>query len=813
MGEISQAEFGPGASDVILRNASLAGRDLLYEYEVYELLRGSGISIPQYDFVKKDTIKTLSGATRRDRTEFFRNMIEGLPGDELVVKVVSDQVFHKNKAGGVKFITKNPRSVWRVASRMAKDFEDKGFQGVLVCEKVEYDHRLGEFLIGITHDPQFGPVVTFGAGGTAVEESKDVARCLVPDAEGDWGSFAGDLDSMIRRTKTGSRFSQDELSLLVGYIYGICRATSFSGDFVVTELDVNPLVINMEHNGFALDGVLKFKRKDSMPYFAARTKPARNMKKLFKPERVAVIGGSTAEKLASQIHESIGKDDCTVLDVSWVKNPDSGIPDNIDLALVASVDDKVPGVIRALVDKKKTESDKNLAVVIISGGFAEFDPSGSAQSGLESAVAYAGESGVALDIVGPNTIGVHSGYPALFIPREKMEVAQSQGSKKEALIFQSGGVLTSYIDFHPEANIGFVAGTGNAFDLCTADLVEGVLVNRPDIEIIRLYIEGFKDGEGRRLCELTEKAVGLGKEVRIYLAGTTEEGRKAAVSHTAALSPSIAIAKDALRAAGAVFERQLVDEPFDYETMLPRVGPMAEARTIAIIGNSGGQGVIAAEGLQSLKFLEPSEETLAELERLRSVKLLPKIFRPGHPFDITGAGTDEHLARVAETVLEREEDSIDALVIAYTPEAPTLKGVRGESDMPSGCALPKIIDIAKAKGIPIVVSLTGREENWLGIVNWLNANGVAYTQNAAQAVRLLEIKADHDRAEEAIPESLIRIAKALWIGIGIGSIIAIAASASVMVPYIIEFAQWLWHFLVAVIGPSAGAGLFLVHGG
>jgi glutamate dehydrogenase/leucine dehydrogenase/acyl-CoA synthetase (NDP forming)/uridine kinase len=746
---ISYPQSPPRAAEAVLHNAQKAGREFLYEHETYELWRGAGISTPEYEVVSKETIESLAAAGRRERARFFKEIISRLPGKSIAVKVIADDVFHKGKAGGVKFVRRSPRAVASAARRMARHFEANEFKGVLICEKVPYDIRAGEFLVGITHDPQFGPVVTFGAGGAVAEAEKDVSRRLIPDPDddGDWELFGGAVRRMIDETKIGRRLPIAKKETLARSIRGICELTRLSGDYAITELDVNPLVLDGAHGAFALDGVLTFNRRDAMPYFSARQKYSklpRNLHKLFNPERVAIIGGNTARSLTSHIEKIIGKEGCSIRDLFYMKNTDGEIPYNLDLALIASIDEKVPAVMRALVDKKKNETDKTLALVIISGGFAEFDPQGESQQGLIAAAAYAKENGVTLDILGPNTIGIDSGYPGLFVPHEKMDVPRADGEPKEALIFQSGGVLTAYIDFHPGANIDFVAGTGNAFDLGTADLLAGVLIERPDIKIIRLYIEGLKEAEGRRLCELVDRAVHRGsKEVRVYLAGTTEEGRKAAISHTAALSPSIAVAMDALREAGATFERRLVDEPFDYKTMLPRVGPMQDAETVALIGNSGGQGVIAAEGLGRLKFLEPSGKTLAELERLRSENLLPTIFRPGHPFDITGAGLDEHLMLVTETVLEHNKN-IDALVIAYAPASPVIKGVRGMTELPSGCALPHIVQLARERNIPIVVSLTGREENWSGIIKWLNENNVAYTQNAAQAIRLLEMAKERE---------------------------------------------------------------------
>ena len=100
----------------------------------------------------------------------------------MVLKLHSETITHKTDVGGVELNLARRRggaaglrgdpSGWR-ARRGAEHF-----QGVTVQPMVKLDGY--ELIVGSSLDPQFGPVLLFGAGGPLVEVFKDRALGLPP---------------------------------------------------------------------------------------------------------------------------------------------------------------------------------------------------------------------------------------------------------------------------------------------------------------------------------------------------------------------------------------------------------------------------------------------------------------------------------------------------------------------------------------------------------------------------------------------------------------------------------------------------------
>lgn len=102
-------------------------------------------------------------------------------GYPVALKVVSREIVHKSEAGGVALGLAGPGALaaaWeKMAARVAHAAPGAAIEGFLVQEM----RRGGtELLIGARRDPQFGPIVVFGAGGTLVEMLRDVSVAAAP---------------------------------------------------------------------------------------------------------------------------------------------------------------------------------------------------------------------------------------------------------------------------------------------------------------------------------------------------------------------------------------------------------------------------------------------------------------------------------------------------------------------------------------------------------------------------------------------------------------------------------------------------------
>ena len=98
-----------------------------------------------------------------------------------MLKVVSDTITHKSDVGGVELNLADADAVSaayaRIAAAVAAAAGAEAFAGASVQPMAAPGT---EVIMGMTQDPQFGPVLMFGLGGVLVEVLKDVAFRVVP---------------------------------------------------------------------------------------------------------------------------------------------------------------------------------------------------------------------------------------------------------------------------------------------------------------------------------------------------------------------------------------------------------------------------------------------------------------------------------------------------------------------------------------------------------------------------------------------------------------------------------------------------------
>lgn len=104
-------------------------------------------------------------------------------GVPVAIKILSPDITHKSDVGGVALDVADADAAIQVAERMlehvARTVPDARLEGVMVQPMVRRPHAR-ELIIGMHTDPQFGPVLLFGQGGTAVEVVRDAALGLPP---------------------------------------------------------------------------------------------------------------------------------------------------------------------------------------------------------------------------------------------------------------------------------------------------------------------------------------------------------------------------------------------------------------------------------------------------------------------------------------------------------------------------------------------------------------------------------------------------------------------------------------------------------
>jgi len=150
----------------ILDKAKVERRTVLTEFESKELLKQAGIPVIETRLVK----------TRKETISVSKEL--GFP---VVLKIASPDIVHKSDSGGVKLDIANATQASRVYAEIMSSIKHKYPGAVIHGLTVQKMARPGiEVIVGMSKDPQFGPVIMFGLGGILVELLKDVSFRIVP---------------------------------------------------------------------------------------------------------------------------------------------------------------------------------------------------------------------------------------------------------------------------------------------------------------------------------------------------------------------------------------------------------------------------------------------------------------------------------------------------------------------------------------------------------------------------------------------------------------------------------------------------------
>ncbi|AEK73346.1 acyl-CoA synthetase (NDP forming), large subunit [Thermococcus sp. 4557] len=371
----------------------------------------------------------------------------------------------------------------------------------------------------------------------------------------------------------------------------------------------------------------------------------------FYPSRVAVFGSFKEGAIAYEILRNIveGGFEGEIIPV----NPKGGtvevagrtfkirerLDEPVDSAIIAIPAKFVPSLIDEIGPLIK-------GAVVISAGFSEV---GNADLEREL-VEKAREHGVR--IIGPNCAGIFGVHGRFF---GSFEVRVRPGGL--ALISQSGAFGGAALAMGNDEGIGFSAfvSYGNASDLNESDFLE-YFADDENTKAIALYIEGVKDG--RRFMEALRYATAR-KPVIILKAGKSASGAKAAASHTGSLAGSYEIYRAAFKQAGAI-EVEEMEELFDAAKafeMYPGTG-----KRVAVITNSGGPGVLAADKLErlGLEIAKLSEETVNELR-----SFLPPQCSVRNPIDLIADADYDRYRKTIEVVCR--DENVDSLLVICVP--------------------------------------------------------------------------------------------------------------------------------------------------
>ncbi len=295
------------------------------------------------------------------------------------------------------------------------------------------------------------------------------------------------------------------------------------------------------------------------------------------------------------------------------------------------------------------------AAAVITSGFAETGAEGAALQ--EKILALRDASG--MRVLGPNCMGVahvRSRLMATFTISIRDDDPLIPGAV--AIVTQSGAMGACMLTGFQESGSGIssLVSLGNEVDVDFAECVE-YFIDDPHTRVICGYLESVRDGE--RLKRAATRALARGKPIVLLKGGKTEEGARAASSHTAAITTS----NDVFTAFAAQYGIQVLDsmdEFIEIADFLARSGPI-RGNGVGVLSFSGGLGSLAADLATGAGLTLP---ILAESTQEKLAGVLPDYAPKDNPVDLVSLMVSKPESQPLKTAGEAVagDENVDALL-------------------------------------------------------------------------------------------------------------------------------------------------------
>jgi len=379
------------------------------------------------------------------------------------------------------------------------------------------------------------------------------------------------------------------------------------------------------------------------------------LEKLFNPKSVAIIGASAKElSIGNVITKNLLHFDFK--GSVYPINPNAGeirglkayptifdVPGDIDLAHIVIPPPYVP---QAVEDCGKKGIK---AIIINTAGFKEMGAEGEALETriVENAKKYG------IRIIGPNCQGIINTDPEIKAYCDFTFTFPKPGYI--SIVAQSGGVGAIIMQNLFDLDIGMrmYASNGNACDISIPEIIE-YYGNDEKTRVILLYVETLP--APREFMEVAKK-VAAKKPILAMNAGTTEEGSKAATSHTGGLAGGIVT--------DLIFKKTGIVSFKSAEEMCQAAVTFAsqhipKGNRVGMITNTGGPAIIATDELirGGLKMPPLSEKAKSILKQT----MLP-VASINNPIDVVATAGPTQFRSAVDVMMNEEQ--IDSVYIVF----------------------------------------------------------------------------------------------------------------------------------------------------
>jgi acetyl coenzyme A synthetase (ADP forming)-like protein len=401
--------------------------------------------------------------------------------------------------------------------------------------------------------------------------------------------------------------------------------------------------------------------------------------------RNILIGGYTGTVFA------VNPNHRSVLAVATVPSVEL-LPVPVDLAVVAVGAERVPEVVRRCGQRGVR------AVLVLTSGFSELGERGRAlQAEITRECRQHG-----MRLVGPNCLGVMNTNAMVRLNATFASLPAQPGGL--ALASQSGALGIAVVGAAIRSGLGIsqFISVGNKADVSSNDLL--LAWERDDrVRCIGLYLESL--GNPRKFARIARRVAQRTPIVAIK-AGRSPAGRRAGQSHTAAAAAADEVVNALFDQAG-VLRVSTIEQLLDASRLFCEQPPATGTR-IAIIGNAGGPGILAADAATAagLDVVDFSADTTQQLRQIA-----PGAASLSNPVDLGATASPEHFAAALGVAIEAGEVDLVMAVFIETsvvdPEAmmTALADAAAESDKPVVTtwvgAASRSIPLAQHRAMPV----------------------------------------------------------------------------------------------------------------
>lgn len=389
-----------------------------------------------------------------------------------------------------------------------------------------------------------------------------------------------------------------------------------------------------------------------------------DLQKLFNPTSIAIVGAShEPQKVGHLVVKNLlnqgYKEELYLINNKFkgtilgkkVYNSLSSVEKSVDLVVLA-----VPADVALLYLDEMAKLDIHYAV-IYAAGFKEIGSEGLKREKelIEKAKKYG------ITLLGPNCIGYVNTKNNINLTFLKNVVP----SGNIGFISQSGALASMMVDHYvAHRNLGFslVISLGNKTVIDESDCLE-YLAKDKNTDVIAMYLENISDG--KRFKKIIQKITKT-KPVVVLKSGSTQEGSKAALSHTGGLVGDDQVYDAVFKQYGVMRATNMTEFLTILKILSFKKNPAS--RDVLCLSNAGGIGVLLADELikNGLNLVTISEKTKRDIIKRMGESHKISVH---NPIDILGdASAFDYQQAIEATIKEKDVGSI---IVLLTPQANT----------------------------------------------------------------------------------------------------------------------------------------------